>query len=178
MLLASWLSLMSLAAITPALAAEPGCPPTNVFNTSLDHLDGYRVFTGPDGTSQVAPLRIDSKVIPLMKTGKRLGILQLPTSPTRGVEIVVGPPNVDLPMHPAPGKEMFVLLGGSVTFTTKNLQRRHEARLGPAVRGRRLQGRPRAAGSVPAATSRFLSHLKLKRDRTARLPLSSSSVIS
>jgi len=118
------LALTGLAAGS-AFAAAPdstkaSCPPTTVFTTELDHLDGYRVFTGPDGLSKVEPLRIDARQIPLLKTGKKLGMLEFSTAPQHKVEIVVGPPDVDLPMHAAPYREMFVLLGGSVRFNTPN----------------------------------------------------------
>ena len=99
-------------------SAAPVCPATTAFTTALDHLDGYRVFTGPDGDSEVAPLRIDARGVPLLKTGKTLGLIQLPTAPTRGVQIVVGPPDLDLPLHAAPYREMFIMLAGSVTLKT------------------------------------------------------------
>lgn len=113
LLMAIFAGASSAAAKTPA-----SCPPTTVFTTALTHLDGYRVVTGPDGDSQVEPLHIEAKQIPLLKTGKLLGMLELPATPKRGAEIVVGPPDVDLPMHAAPYAEMFILLGGSVTFKT------------------------------------------------------------
>jgi mannose-6-phosphate isomerase-like protein (cupin superfamily) len=119
-------TLMALAitgvAAGSALAASPEaakavCPPTTAFTTELDHLDGYRVFTGPDGFSKVEPLHIDSRKVGLLKTGKTINILSLSPTVTHPVGIVVGPANADLPVHPAPFKEMFVLLGGSVTVT-------------------------------------------------------------
>ena len=101
-------------------AARPAkaCPATTVFNTELKVLTGYRVITGPDGDSLVEPMKIEAKQIPLLKTGKLLGMFELPAAPKRASEIVVGPPDVDLPMHAAPYAEMFILLGGSVTFKT------------------------------------------------------------
>ena len=113
----SALALGAAVGVGSAVAA-PVCPPTTAFDSSFDHLDGYRVFTGPDGDSKVEPLRIDARQIPLLKTGKRLGLLQLPTSPVRGVQIVNGAPDVDLPLHPAPYKEMFLMIGGSITLKT------------------------------------------------------------
>lgn len=111
--------LMGLACPGVAAAkAKPACPPTTVFTTDLKYLEGYRVFLGPDGDSKVEPLRIDAREVPLLKTGKMLGIIDLPKEADRGAEIVVGAADVDLPAHPAPYKEMFILLGGSFTFTT------------------------------------------------------------
>ena len=109
-------------AISPAAAAAkhraPACPATTVFTTALDHLEGYRVFIGPDGDSAVEPYRIDARIVPLLTTGKKLGIIDLPKDADRGAEIVVGAADVELPMHAAPYKEMFILLGGSFTFRT------------------------------------------------------------
>jgi hypothetical protein len=98
-----------------------------VFNTSLNHLSGWRIYTGKDGLSHAAPYRIAAKIVPLLNTGKKLGMIALPKSPTRGNEIVIGPPNVDLPLHPAPYPEMFIMLGGSVTVKTPSFH----ADLGP-----------------------------------------------
>ena len=95
------------------------CPPPTVFTSQLKYLDGYRFFTGPDGDSAVEPLRIEAKQVPLLKTGAILGLFQLPSDPTRGVQIVVGPPNLELPLHPAPYKEMFIMISGGVTVKTQ-----------------------------------------------------------
>lgn len=94
------------------------CQPTTVFAPGLDHLDGYRVYIGPDGDSAVAPLRIDARIVPLLKTGKKLAIIDLPRAGERAPEIVVGAADVELALHPAPYREMFILLGGSFTFRT------------------------------------------------------------
>ena len=99
-------------------AAPAACPATTAFADTLDHFEGYRVFTGKDGDSEVAPYRIDARQVPLLKTGKILGIIDLPTAPKRAVQVVIGPPNVDLPLHAAPYREMFIMLAGSVTLST------------------------------------------------------------
>lgn len=111
------LTLAMLLTAAPA-AKTPVCMPTNVFTPELRTLKGYRVFTGPDGDSAVEPITIDARVVPLLKTGKELAILDLPKPGTRAPQIVAGAANVDLPLHPAPYKEMFIMLGGSVTFKT------------------------------------------------------------
>lgn len=114
------ISAALVALMLPGVAAAKAktCPPTTAFATELTHLDGYRVFTGPDGDSAVEPLRIDARIVPLLKTGKKLGVLDLPKGGDRAVQIFVGAADVDLPLHAAPYKEMFVLLGGSITFKT------------------------------------------------------------
>jgi hypothetical protein len=113
-------ALISVAA-TPAAArpAKPAsCPPTTAFNPTMTKLTGYRVFVGKDGDSEVEPLTLDSRAYPMLKTGKTLHIIDLPTASARPSQIVVGPANVELPFHPSPYKEMFVLLGGSFVFRT------------------------------------------------------------
>lgn len=112
--------LIALAApgVAAAKAKAPACPPTTAFTTDLKQLEGYRVFLGPDGDSAVEPFRIDARQVPLLKTGKMLGIFDLPKEADRGAEIVVGAADVDLALHAAPYKEMFILLGGSFTFRT------------------------------------------------------------
>lgn len=120
--LAIGVAVMAMMAGSPAAAkvAKPraNCPPTTAFNAKMTTLTGYRVVTGKDGDSEVLPLRIDVRQIPLLKTGKILGVVDLPSSPRRANQIFIGPPNVDLPLHAAPYKEMFILLGGSFTFKT------------------------------------------------------------
>ena len=111
---------IALATATPATAKAKRvvCAPTTAFTTDLEYLDGYRVYTGPDGDSAVEPLRIPARIVPLLDTGKKLGVLDLPRGGDRAVQIFIGAADVDLPLHPAPYKEMFVLLGGSLTFKT------------------------------------------------------------
>jgi hypothetical protein len=110
--------LLAAQPLAAETAKPPACPPTTAFTTELTHLDGYRVFTGPDGDSAVEPLRIDARIVPLLNTGKKLGVLDLPKGGDRAVQIFIGAADVDLPLHAAPYKEMFVLLGGSITFKT------------------------------------------------------------
>lgn len=104
------------------IAAESSSIQLRGFSLQTDHLKGYRVFTGPDGDSEVELLRIDARSIPLFNTGEFLKIIDLPTAPTRGVQIVFGPPNLELAFHPAPYREMFIMLAGSVTLLTSKFE--------------------------------------------------------
>ncbi|WP_428149657.1 hypothetical protein [Brevundimonas sp.] len=103
------------------VASEPRtvCSAASPFRPGMETIEGYRVFTGPDGDSAVEPLSIDARHVTLPFNGRVIDIFNLPTAPTRGVQIVAGPANMDLPMHPAPYKEMFILLSGSFTITTR-----------------------------------------------------------
>ncbi len=116
---ASGLLVLGACASLPA-AAQTECPPAiSPFAQGLESLEGYRVFTGPDGDSQVEPFRIDARSFVLPYNGQSIDILDLPTAPTRGVQIVAGPPNMVLPPKATPYKEMFILLAGSFTFSTR-----------------------------------------------------------
>jgi len=108
--------LVSLANARALRAAT--CAPTVAFNAKMTSLEGYRVILGKDGDSDVLPFRIDVRQVPLLKTGKILGVIDLPSSPNRANQIFIGPANVDLPLHPPPYREMFILLGGSMIFKT------------------------------------------------------------
>lgn len=115
-------AVLTLLLIAPADAATkktraPACAATTVFNPALTKLTGYRVFVGKDGDSEVEPLTLDSRAYPMLKTGKTLHIIDLPMA-AKPSNIVVGPANVELPFHPSPYKEMFILLGGSFVFRT------------------------------------------------------------
>ena len=112
-------ALVAVAMTSPAAAKRSAsCPPTAAFNAGMTMLEGYRLVVGKDGDSQVLPYRIDVRRIPLLKTGKVLGVLDLPSSPNRANQIFIGPANVELPLHPPPYREMFILLAGSFTFKT------------------------------------------------------------
>ena len=113
----SGLLILACSSTTSAKSPEK-CSLSPAFNHEMTHLEGYRLFVGPDGDSAVAPLRIDARIIPLFKTGKKLGILDLPKSGPRQPQIFVGPPGVELPLRSPSYKEMFILLSGSLTLKT------------------------------------------------------------
>ena len=119
------LAFVALLPVLPAAQAAPApaCQSVSPFNLSMDHLEGLRLYKGPDGDTEVEPFRIDARHVPMLKTGKSLSIIDLPSAGKRGDEIVFGQPNVDIGMHPAPGKEMFIMLSGSVTVTTRNFHK-------------------------------------------------------
>ncbi len=105
-----------LLASAPALAGEPthaGCPAFDPATYSLKVLRNYRVYTDPaTGDSKVEQVPIPIKETPLLKTGKILKLFDF--GPAKRVEIVIAPADLDLPMHPAPYRERFLMLAGSV----------------------------------------------------------------
>ncbi len=98
-----------------SVAAETVCPslPTQVQGTLK--VVNYRVYTDPaTGDSKVEALPKAAKDIPLLKTGKIL--TEFDFGAASKIKLVIGPPNLDLPLHPAPLVESFLLLAGSVTM--------------------------------------------------------------
>lgn len=71
-----------------------------------------RVFTNPaTGDSAIEETVMAPKATPLFKTGKILN--QYDFGPSSKTQIVYGPADLELPMHPAPGREAFLILQGS-----------------------------------------------------------------
>ena len=105
-----------LLASTPALAADPAkaaCPAFDPATYSMKVIRNYRVYTDPTtGDSKVEQVPIPIKETPLLKTGKILKLFDF--GPAKRVEIVIAPPDLDLPLHPAPYRERFLVLAGSV----------------------------------------------------------------
>jgi hypothetical protein len=105
-----------LGACSAAAPARPGAlarcdvaPPPR-FSDLPKTLDVVRVYTGPGGRSRLEVLHRPGKFTPLFDTGKQLGLFDLGAADF--VKIVVGPPDLDLPMHPAPYREAFLVIGG------------------------------------------------------------------
>jgi mannose-6-phosphate isomerase-like protein (cupin superfamily) len=105
-----------LLANAPAFAGEPmhaACPAFDPATYSLKVLRNYRVYTDPaTGDSKVEQVPIPIKETPLLKTGKILKLFDF--GPAKRVEIVIAPADLLLPMHPAPYRERFLVLAGSV----------------------------------------------------------------
>ncbi len=119
-LIAAAAGLLLLGACATAPATAPAtCSAASPFTPGLETLTGYRVFTGTDGDSAVEPYQVDARHFTLPFNGQTIDIFDLPKSPRRGVQIVSGPANMDLPLHAPADPEMFILLSGSFTFKTR-----------------------------------------------------------
>ena len=90
---------------------RPRSPPRWITSKATEY------SSAPTVTPRSSRYRIDARHVPLLTTGKTLGIIDLPKA-DRASGIVVGPGDVELPMHAAPYKEMFIVLGGSFVFKT------------------------------------------------------------
>lgn len=74
-----------------------------------------RVYTDPrTGDSAIEETPMPPKATPLMKTGTIL--YEYNFGPGSKTQIVVGPSNLVLPLHPAPYREGFLILAGSVSM--------------------------------------------------------------
>ena len=102
--------------------AAPPTPPTTSCPglTAADYaaapvLRRLRVYTDPKtGDSAVAETLMPAKRTPLFKTGQIL--LEYNFGKSSKVQIVVGPPNLDIAMKPTPYRESFLVLEGSFTM--------------------------------------------------------------
>ena len=70
------------------------------------------------GDSAMEETTLAPKSTPLLKTGTIL--TEYDFGAATKVQIVVGPPNLDIPLHPAPYRESFLMLRGSVRMKLGN----------------------------------------------------------
>lgn len=126
------IATMALVAVLLANApafAEPNaaCPAFDPATYSLKVLRNYRVYTDTTtGDSKVEQVPIPIKETPLLKTGKILKLFDF--GPAKRVEIVIAPADLDLPLHPAPYRERFLMLAGSTDMVVADGTKIH---LGP-----------------------------------------------
>jgi mannose-6-phosphate isomerase-like protein (cupin superfamily) len=105
-----------------AIPADASCPGW----TARDYAAApvmriLRLYTDPrTGDTAVEETRMEAKRTPLLKTGQILNEYNF--GPGSKVQIVVGPPNLALPLHPAPYKESFLIIEGSVSMKLGNGQ--------------------------------------------------------
>ena len=109
-------ALVGCASTTTSSTATATCPGW----TTADYADArvirkLRVYTDrATGDSAIEETVMTPKSTPLMKTGKTL--VQYDFGPGSKTQIVYGPPSLELPMHPAPYRESFLILQGSATI--------------------------------------------------------------
>lgn len=96
----------------PARAASSApCPAQPIdIGRGVEIIHALRAYTGTDGASHVEQTDIKGTTATHMGTVK-LTMFDL-GEPSRA-SLVYGFPNVEIPVHPAPGREMFMVLSGS-----------------------------------------------------------------
>jgi hypothetical protein len=99
----------------PAANTAPpaaNCAPTGLeFGREVEVLQAYRAFAGKDGASKVERVTLPGERGSYYGGTVKLTQFDL-GDPTR-VKIVYGYPNIYIPPHPAPYREIFVILSGS-----------------------------------------------------------------
>lgn len=112
---------------SPASAAAP-CPAAAVFPDGLRVVSAVRVVTGPGGESAFVPARLDAATHAYFKPGELFAAIDFKGA--QRVQIVAGPPDVDLPYHASLAYEMFLTIQGSSTVILRDGQRRD---IGPGM---------------------------------------------
>ena len=104
-------------AVPVALArtASPGsCETLSAdFGRSLPILKLLRAFRGPDGNSKIEETALPGKIGSYY--GGHVTLTQFDLGDPTKVAIVFGHPNIDIPVHPSPYREIFLILSGSST---------------------------------------------------------------
>lgn len=107
-----FVSCLALGAATLACAKEPRCTAVPVDLGRLgDKVALFRVFTGADGKSHSETVSWEA----VKTTYLGLQLAHFDFGDPSNVVIVRGPPNFDIPFHPAPYREIFIVLSGGST---------------------------------------------------------------
>lgn len=116
--------LAILSSAMPA-QAQTDCPGRTASDyASAPDIIHYRIYTDPKtGDSALEESRRPAKSTKLLSTGKLLSEYNFGAASK--VQIVVGPPDLPLPMHPAPYKESFLVLEGDVVLELADGTKRH-----------------------------------------------------
>ncbi len=107
------LRLLLLAAALPAAAVEPVCAPQGLpLTRDTTVIEVFHVVTRADGKSygEMVPLKGSTTLY------LGLALTQFGLGDPSNVVIVTGPPGFDIPLHPAPYREIFMVLSGSSTI--------------------------------------------------------------
>ncbi len=110
------LSLMFLAASAfsfSAVAAEEACPPLAGLGLKpgIEIIEAIRTYTGPDNQSHIEKVELKGETKRFFNNTTVL--TQFDLGDPSAVVIVYGHPNAFIPKHPAPYREMFLILEGS-----------------------------------------------------------------
>lgn len=78
----------------------------------------YRAFTGDDGESKIEQIDIQGEGG--VYYGGKVSLTQFSLGDPSNVVIVYGHPNMEIPAHSAPYREIFLIVSGSSTVTLKD----------------------------------------------------------
>ena len=115
------LALMSTLLVGCAAPSDTVAPTAGCSGWAMrDYADArvirrQRVYTNPaTGDSAIEDTVMTPRATPLLKTGKIL--VEYDFGAGSKTQIVYGPANLEIPLHPAPYRESFLILQGSVTM--------------------------------------------------------------
>jgi opacity protein-like surface antigen len=111
----SALALLLVAVASTALAEDVVCPSGGLdLKPGVEVIEAYRTYTGADGNSHVEKVEVKGF------TGRYFNntavLTQFDLGDPSKVVIVYGHPNIEIPQHPAPYKEKFLIIAGSSTM--------------------------------------------------------------
>ncbi len=108
--LASTVAVAALA--LPGVAAAKNCASAKLdLARGVTVVKALRAFKGADGASHIEPAEIPGTEGAYY--GGSVKLTQFPLGDPSQVTLVYGHPNIDIPVHPAPYREIFILLSGS-----------------------------------------------------------------
>lgn len=95
-----------------APVAAKGCDSVKLaLGRDMTVVKALRAFKGPDGASHIEPAEIPG--VEGAYYGGSVKLTQFALGDPSNVSLVYGHPNIDIPVHPAPYREIFILLSGS-----------------------------------------------------------------
>lgn len=121
MKIALMLTTAALGAVfaSDAAGAAPVCGPGSVdLARAVDVIEAVRLFKGADGQSQVETIKLQGKKG--VYYGGKVRLNQFDLGDPTGVSLVYGEPGMDIPVHPAPYREIFIVLSGSSEIVLAN----------------------------------------------------------
>jgi hypothetical protein len=119
MLVRASLTVLALVAVlAPACATARSeaakCPTLDPsFARGGEILKMLRAFTGPDGKSKIETIDLKGKTATYY--GGKVSLTQFGFGDPTNVVIVYGSANMDIPVHPSPYREIFLIVSGSST---------------------------------------------------------------
>lgn len=106
------IALASLAAATGAAPAVADCTATGSnLGRDVDVVEAVRAYKGADGASHLETVKLPGQQGSYY--GGSVKLTQFDLGDPSHVALVYGHPNIDIPVHPAPYREIFILLSGS-----------------------------------------------------------------
>lgn len=101
-------------AVAPDRCASGDVP----LGRAVEVVEAWRAFKGADGLSHVEAIKIPGKTGTYY--GGKVTVTQFDLGTPSHASIVYGQPNMEIPVHPAPYRETFILLSGSSRIILSN----------------------------------------------------------